>query len=437
MKRILSLLLMMTAISFAENLDMFMQHLKQDISKETKEQAQRKAKFLEKKNQQYELLKNSETALEKSKLQSQELQTQFDMQEESIKKRKEELRDRMGNLGEIFGVVHQNAGDTSGIIRSSLVSAEYPHRTGALDNMAKSKSLPNIKALEKLWLEILNEIVESGKTSTFSANVIKPDGTTKKSANVTRIGTFTVIADGKFVRFDNGKLIELPRQPSQAYTALAKDVQHAQGIVKAPIDPTRGAILELMMEKPTFMERIKQGGLVGYVIIALGVIGILIALVKLVLLITTSRKVNAQLKALETPNENNPLGRVLGVYNKNKNESVEIVESRLDEAILKELPRITSGESVIKLFAAIAPLLGLLGTVVGMIATFQAITLFGTGDPKLMAGGISQALVTTMLGLIVAVPLLFAHSIVRSRSKKIIEILSQQSAGMIARRMEH
>jgi biopolymer transport protein ExbB len=132
----------------------------------------------------------------------------------------------------------------------------------------------------------------------------------------------------------------------------------------------------------------------------------------------------------------NPLGRILSVYDDNETIDPESLELKIDEAILREVPQLEKYHSIVKVFAAIAPLLGLLGTVVGMIVTFQALTLFGTGDPKLMAGGISQALVTTMLGLIVAIPLVFLHSILTSWSGTLIEILEEQSAGLIARHAE-
>lgn len=109
---------------------------------------------------------------------------------------------------------------------------------------------------------------------------------------------------------------------------------------------------------------------------------------------------------------------------------------KLDEAILRETPRIDSGVNIIKILAAIAPLLGLLGTVVGMIGTFQSITLFGTGDPKIMAGDISMALVTTALGLIAALPLILVHAIVASRAKSIVHVLDEQAAGIVAAHAE-
>jgi biopolymer transport protein ExbB len=201
------------------------------------------------------------------------------------------------------------------------------------------------------------------------------------------------------------------------------------------VDPSRGSLLGLLIQAPSLKERIDQGGVVGYVIIGLGLIGVLIAVWRYLSLTISGSKIRSQLKSA-TPNAGNALGRILGVYHDNKDIDTETLELKLDEAILKEAPKLEKWQGSIKVLAAVAPLMGLLGTVVGMIATFQAITLFGTGDPKLMAGGISQALVTTVLGLVVAIPLVLLHSMVAGKSKGLIEILEEQSAGLIAKHSE-
>ena len=201
------------------------------------------------------------------------------------------------------------------------------------------------------------------------------------------------------------------------------------------IDPSRGAILGLLIQAPSLIERVQQGGLVGYIIILLGLLGALISIERLVTLTDSSRKIRAQLKS-ETAHEGNALGRVIRVYEENRTADTEALELKLDEAVLREAPVLERWQGWIKVLAAVAPLLGLLGTVVGMIRTFQAITLFGTGDPRLMAGGISQALITTVLGLVVAIPLVLLHSLVSGRSRELVEILEEQSAGIIARHVD-
>jgi biopolymer transport protein ExbB len=254
-----------------------------------------------------------------------------------------------------------------------------------------------------------------------------------------RVGVFNLVADGKYFQYsaDTGSVNELPRQPQQTrFVDSAKDLYEAtSGRVAFAVDPTRGQLLSLLMDEPTFKERLDQGGTVGYVIVALGFVSFFLAMWRLIALTLMSAKVSSQLKN-KTPKENNPLGRVLKVAADNADTDRETLELKLSEAIFKERPALERGLAFLKIISVVAPLMGLLGTVTGMINTFQAITLFGTGDPKLMAGGISQALVTTVEGLVVAIPTVLLHTIVSGRSRKVMYVLQEQSAGIIAERDE-
>jgi biopolymer transport protein ExbB len=212
-------------------------------------------------------------------------------------------------------------------------------------------------------------------------------------------------------------------------------VSAPEGIVGFGLDVTRGSILALLVESPTLGEQVNQGGIVGYSIIALGIIGLLIAIWRWIALTIAAQKVSAQLKS-DKASSDNPLGRVLAAYEANRNADTETIELKLSEAALKEMPGLTKGLLFIKVVSVVAPLMGLLGTVTGMIKTFQVITLYGAGDPKMMAGGISQALVTTVLGLVVAIPMVLIHTIVSGQSRKIINIISSQSAGIVAEHAE-
>lgn len=201
------------------------------------------------------------------------------------------------------------------------------------------------------------------------------------------------------------------------------------------VDPSRGNLLSLVIQSPSLLEQVSFGGGVGYTILVMGLIGVIIALYRLVVLQSVGRKMAAQKKS-STASTDNPLGRIFAAYESNQNVSPATLELKLDEMIMRETPKLERFQGIVKVIAGVAPLMGLLGTVVGMIKTFQTITLFGTGDPKLMADGISQALVTTVEGLIVAIPLVFLHSLVAGRSKELIEVLEEQSAGLIARLAE-
>jgi biopolymer transport protein ExbB len=182
---------------------------------------------------------------------------------------------------------------------------------------------------------------------------------------------------------------------------------------------------------------VQEGGYVGYTIIALGALALLIALFKLLTLSGVDSQVRKQAKDLKRPSLKNPLGRVIKVYQDNPQSDPESMELKLGEAILKESPKLNSWVMFIKIIAVVAPLLGLLGTVTGMIQTFQAITLFGAGDPQTMAGGISQALVTTVLGLVVAIPTVFMHWLVSGRAKRIEATLEETANGLVAEQYQN
>ncbi|MFP6663157.1 MAG: MotA/TolQ/ExbB proton channel family protein [Deltaproteobacteria bacterium] len=421
----------------ADNLQQLLDIVRRGGRAENSANKRREAAFRADKANQKKLLVAAIVDKENEELRSEELEEVFEVNELEIPRLQEQLRNRLGTLGELFGVVRQVAGDTFAFVETSLVSAELPGRAEFLSEFAQSKDLPEVAELEKLWFALQQEIIEGGKISRFTAIVQTPDGE-EIETEVVRVGPFTAIADGKFLRYvpETGKLAVLPRQPGSSHPGNAADLSAAtSGIVQFSIDPTRGSLLASLVQTPDLTERIGQGGIVGYVIIVLGILGVSMALWRFIYLMSVGSKMRAQ-EGSETPDESNPLGRVLKVYADHKEADVETLELKLDEAILREVPGLERGNTLIKVLGAVSPLLGLLGTVTGMINTFQAITLFGTGDPKLMAGGISQALVTTVLGLVAAIPLLLLHSVVAGRSKAMVQVLEEQSAGLIARQAE-
>ncbi len=417
------------------SLDMLLDRVRSDAMMRSDENAAREQQFLASRNEQQSLLDAARAELAQENARSDQLKQQFDANELELGELNETLRVRVGNMGELFGVVRQVAGDTKGIIDTSLVSAQLPGRSAHADRLAQTRGLPSMQDLTDLYVLLLEEMAESGRVARFQADVVGAEGRTT-SAEVVRVGVFNVISGDQFLRFDpvSASLQTLARQPAGRFRSMAAGLSEATAGAAVPmaVDPSRGAILGLLIQAPSLIERVQQGGLVGYVIIVLGVLGVLVALERLVSLGRASRGIKAQLKS-QTADRHNALGRILAVYETNRSADHETLELKLDEAILREAPILERWQGWIKVLAAVAPLLGLLGTVVGMIRTFQAITLFGAGDPKLMAGGISQALVTTVLGLIVAIPLVLLHSLVASRSKTLVEILEEQSAGIIAR----
>lgn len=419
------------------DLDGLLEQVRQGIATQTQEFRQREAEFQAARDRQQQLLSQARQTRANEERRSERLEAQYNSNEQRITALTTQLRDKLGNLNEVFGVLQQVAGDTRSVFQQSLVSIEYPDRgqnlTALIDKVATGTDLPTIEEMEALWFEIQREMTQSGKISSFNAEIVRPDGT-PGSQDLIRVGAFNVIGDGKyFIMNEDGALEELAKQPPGRFASTVEDLEDANAgeIVSFAIDPTQGQLLSVYLETPGLLERVDQGGIIGYLTLLMGAIGIGFVIWQGSFLLTTGQKVNRQMRS-EAPSMDNPLGRVLQVYEDNKKVDVETLELKLDEAILKETPKLERFLTLIKLISAVAPLLGLLGTVTGMIATFQAITLFGTGDPKLMAGGISQALVTTVIGLVVAIPTLLLHSVVAGKSSRIVHVLEEQSAGKIA-----
>ena len=425
----------------AATLDQLLNQVKQAKIGETKEMRERESRFRQQKAQQASLLKTAESEKADEEKRSAQLEARAKELDAAIKEKRALRQERLGSLNELFGHMTSTAGDLRSNIENSIVSAQYPNReaflTELIDKMNSETQLPTTEELEKLWALLLQELVESGKVVKFSATVADPAGN-KSERTVVRVGNYNLMSDGKYLDYnsDNGALSELPRQPQ---FNNASELQSAnEGFTKVGIDPTGplgGQLLKALINTPNLVERWHQGGYVGYVITGVGVLALLIALWRFLVLSTLSAKVSSQLKNPKA-NPNNPLGRVLKVAEDNPRIDTESLELKLEEAILKEKPAIESMLQTLKIISMVAPLLGLLGTVTGMIIVFQAITIYGAGDPKAMAGGISGALVTTVLGLIVAIPTVLIHTFLSGKAKRITHILEEQSAGIVASKAE-
>ncbi|PCH96840.1 MAG: energy transducer TonB [Gammaproteobacteria bacterium] len=425
----------------ASNLDELLSQLEQGKITQTEQNIAREVQFKAKVNQQEKLLSNMRAQRDLALQRSVKLEQSFSDNEIKLANKSDALDKRLGELKELFGVLQQVSGDTRSKFQTSVVSAQIPKRGIFLNefaqSMGSSSKLASIEEIERLWFELQREMTQNGKVVTFNREVVLANGE-RKQARVTRVGGFNLISDGKYLEYidETGTVAELIRQPSSRYLNSTSELINSQNdTVAFALDPTGGSILSLLVQAPDLRERIDQGGPVGYIILAIGAVGLLIALLRLVNLVSVGAKVNRQLKS-DTASNDNPLGRVMQVKDDNPNLDTETLELKLSESILRELPKLSSKLTLIKIISVVAPLIGLLGTVTGMINTFQAITLFGTGDPKLMAGGISQALVTTVLGLVVAIPMVFIFAYLNGRSRNIINILQQESTGIIAQRAE-
>ncbi|MCH7821257.1 MAG: MotA/TolQ/ExbB proton channel family protein [Proteobacteria bacterium] len=416
--------------------------IEQGQARESREARQREAQFSQQRNQQQQLLNRARAERTRQENESSRLENLFKNNQTKIVAARAALDERLGALKELFGVLQTVAGDAQARFNNSLTNIHYPDRGTFLvelgNKMAGANTLASIEDIERLWFELQREITESGMIVRFNHIVTLANGD-QVELEIVRVGAFNLAFDDGYLIYESGSgnISELQRQPEQSrYTNSGADMIDAtDGYVTFGIDVTRGGILALLVESPTVVDRIHQGGIVGYCIISLGIIGLMIAIWRWIGLSSDGRKVAAQLKR-DTASTDNPLGRVLAAYESNRNADTETIELKLSEAALKEMPGLTKGLLFIKVISVVAPLMGLLGTVTGMIKTFQVITLYGAGDPKMMAGGISQALMTTVLGLVVAIPMVLIHTLVSGQSRKIINILQSQSAGLVAQHSE-
>jgi biopolymer transport protein ExbB len=426
----------------ATSLDQLLRMVEQGRVQNAREQREREERFAASKAQQQRLLNEARQQKTQLERRSDQLERAFERNELRTTELMNLLDSRLGSLKEMFGVLQQVAGDTRGQFENSVISAQFSERdefmTELASKLGSSARIASMEDIERLWYELQREMTESGKVSRFNTTVITADGK-QVEQEVVRVGSFNIIADGRYLQFtpETGNVLELPRQPQSRFVnTTGKLFDAAAGSVTSfGVDPTRGSLLSLLVQAPNLRERIAQGGLIGYLIIALGGLALLIAAERLAHLGLAGRKVKGQLKSASA-RDTNPLGRVLMVADKHGKADLETLELKMGEAIVKEVPSLTRGLLFLKIIAVVAPLMGLLGTVTGMINTFQAITLFGTGDPKLMAGGISQALVTTVLGLSVAIPTVLLHTVVNGRSRRIIHVLEEQSTGIVAEHAE-
>lgn len=400
---------------------------------DSKLHGERESRFLAERDQRQSLLQQAESELAGVKQQSEEKQVLFRQNEDNLVQLRSQLKERAASLGELFGVVRQISRDTAGMIEGSFVSVQSGDRADFLNTMAESTELASLEELERLWISLLEEMTQSGQVVKFSTAVTEADGAQSERA-VVRVGTFNAVSEGQYLRYvpETRQLAELARQPEGRYISAAQELEQTpEGYSAFGVDPSRGAILAALVQRPNAWERIEQGGLIGFVILAIGLIAAVLIVERTAYLWREDQRMKAQ-RQMDELRTDNALGRVMLVYQYDTDQNVETLEARLEEAILEQLPILERGLATLGIFAAVAPLLGLLGTVVGMIDTFQSITLFGAGDPRVMSDGISQALVTTQLGLSVAIPIVLLHSLLSSKSARLIHTLEEQSAGMIA-----
>lgn len=438
MKNRITLLLLLGALvhidvnASTDDLDALVESVRQEALHEASYDQERIERFLDERDSQKQLLEESRARLAAENRRADQLRENYEGNEATLTQYEADLQERAGDLNDLFAIVRQTALNANGVLETSLVAAEHAGRSSFLLDLGKGQRPPSIDDIKQLWTMLLSEIAESGKVVRFNATVIKPRGD-EVEQQVTRAGVFNSISGGAFLRYlpDSGKLVELSRQPAARFQRMAKALESADsGMHAMALDPSKGAILSLMVQSPDLSERLKQGGGIGYLILVLGAVGVLIVIQRAFALLLARRAIDAQVDLTEA-DAKNALGRLQLIANEIGDKNLDTVSLRLDEQLGEEGSLLYRGLATVAVLAAVAPLLGLLGTVTGMIETFQSITLFGTGDPKLMSGGISQALVTTQLGLSVAIPLVLFHSLLVGRANRLVEKLGKYSTDLV------
>ncbi len=416
------------------NLDQLLESVRQSQRQQRELNAQRERDFLRDNKRQKELIAKAKKEFERRQQENQPLFAVTEKNKGEIAALEAQLKALVQEMGDLSSTYREFAGDFAAVMQDSMITAQFPERSEALQELAAGDGQPTIEEIEALWLFLQQEMTEAGKVLTFDTPVVVADGTSQ-SRTVLRVGTFSAYADGDFLRYvpETGELLLLSRQPPARLRDEAREFAGQDGVAPITLDPTRGSLLGMLAYTPSLRERIEQGGSIGLIILFLGAFGLLLTFWRTLYLGVVYLRMQAQMRNVDKPSLGNPLGRVLTAVEGVSLDEEELLQLKLDEAVLAEVPALERGNGLIKLLAATSPLLGLLGTVTGMILTFQAISLFGTGDPKLMAGGISQALVTTVLGLVVAIPLLFGHSLINTMARSMIQRLDEQCAGVLAR----
>ncbi len=384
---------------------------------------------------QAKALAEAKQALKRAEQARKQLESEQEQLEAQLQETQQRLQLRSTALGEVFAVYREEKSNFFGLLTNARYSQQYPELLAFAKPSQTEERLPLIADFYTLWQMLQQSWVATSQVVNYSAPWVSPTGEVTTS-KLTRLGDLQLMNSQGVLRLDAEALPSLwLRQPSKLIATNQAFIQGTSPTVT--LDPARGLTLELHSRQPSLLERAKQGGFVGYLIIVLGIAGLLVAFVQSLRLWFEQRRVVKQLAKPQDLNPKNALGRILSGMNKagfqQKQLAPEALEANLDELLVRESAALERGLALVKLLAAMAPLLGLLGTVTGMIATFQAITLFGTGDPAMMASGISQALVTTVLGLLTAVPLLLAHLLLQGRSRKLARIIEAESSAWLAK----
>jgi biopolymer transport protein ExbB len=369
--------------------------------------------------------------------------------------RRERLEDRWAkhelDVKEISGNVRVIARDLETTLTQSPSTAIHPERLERIQPLLDKGYFPDIDDISSMTGVFFDEMRRSGQVGLVDADYVGRDGETRHGRIMT-IGNFTAVyKDGDETGFltyqpDSKLLFALSTLPQRRVKRQLESYLAGKS-ESVPVDMSGGSALRQIVQKTSFRDQLRAGGPLVWPIGAIALAALFLIISQIVFLnqvhrntgkyMTRVNELGAQGRWDECEEivrrhkgKHSPVNHVIEAGLAARREDRETLESVLQEAILREMPRVERGLALLAVLGAIAPLLGLLGTVTGMIDTFRVITLFGTGDPKLMSGGISEALVTTELGLAIAIPIMLMHTFLSRRAEKIIGEMEEKAVSL-------
>ncbi len=389
----------------------------------------------------------------RNKTLKEDIRTLSDKKKTLVQKEKavaEKLAEKKGMVKELVGVIRVNAKDIDSLLTKNLQTSIDDSKPSFLPSVAKQSKFPGMEEVQGMSEALFQQVEQTGAVSIERGTIIDRAGK-EVTADILMMGPFTAAYkkndEAGFLNYSpaGGKLYALSRLPSGRMQENIIQYMNGQS-TSVPVDITRGAALRQLTHELDIWEMIPKGGALIWPILAVLVLGILIVFERVVFLLRKRLNPDALINRIESLSRENswtectqacteyagkPVARVLKAGIGCCHMAREEMENALQEAILREIPPMERFLSTLGMLAAIAPLLGLLGTVTGMIDTFHVITLHGTGDPRLMSGGISEALVTTMLGLSVAIPLMLCQTLLNRSVDKTIGQMEEKAVALV------